>query len=197
MTEFPRLTHIDIGALIGEAGGSPWQVDQSVQCGDPGAISELGRTFVSAGACTAETYREFEQAQLRFRASWDHREGGHPINDSAEVQRVTSRLLVQQDQLPEIGADLVGIAADLAEVQRFSSAAIDVLNRQLENVEALIGRAIAHDRDTAALEHDAVVLTPPCCSTSSRCATTTRPGLRCHCPSCGPARLRPGCHRRR
>ncbi|MCX2941478.1 putative alpha/beta hydrolase, partial [Mycobacterium pinniadriaticum] len=114
MSAYPSLTHISIGALIGEAGGDPWQVDETMQSGDPGAIAELGRAFYSAGACTAETYAEFEQAQARFRASWNREGGEHPINDSAEVQRATTRLLVQRDQLPAIGADLSGIAANLA-----------------------------------------------------------------------------------
>ncbi|BBY59108.1 hypothetical protein MSAR_22440 [Mycolicibacterium sarraceniae] len=111
MTEYPSLKHISIGALVGEAGGDPWKVDQTLQSGDPGAINDLGRAFYSAGACTTETYKEFEQAQQRFRASWNRGNGEHPINDSAEVQRATTRLMVQQDQLPAIGTDLANIAA--------------------------------------------------------------------------------------
>lgn len=159
MTECPSLTHISVAALIGEAGGDPWQVDATVQSGDPGAISDLGRAFFDAGACTAETYKEFEAAQARFRASWNRESGEHPINDSAEVQRATTRLMVQQDQLPAIGADLAGIAATLAETQRFSGMEVANLNTQLEYIDALIGQALANDQDISALEDNAITVT--------------------------------------
>lgn len=159
MSEYPNLTHISVGALIGEAGGDPWKVDATVQSGDPGAISDLGRAFFEAGACTAETYKEFTEAQARFRASWNREDGGHPINDSAEVQRATTRLMVQQDQLPAIGADLAGIAATLAETQRFSGMEVENLNTQLHYIDALIGQALAHHQDTAALEDSAITAT--------------------------------------
>lgn len=159
MAEYPSLTHISVGALIGEAGGDAWKVDDTLQSGDPGAISDLGRAFFNAGACTAETYKEFEQAQDRFRTSWNRENGEHPINDSAEVQRATTRLMVQQDQLPAIGADLTAIAADLAESQRFSAMEVENLNTQLEYIDALIGQALADDQDTTALEDGAITVT--------------------------------------
>lgn len=159
MTNYPPLAHIDIAALVGAAGGNPWHVDTSLQCGDAGSISELSRAFIAAGACTAQTYREFEQAQIRFRASWNHENGAHPINDSVEVQRATTDLMVQRDHLPAIGAALSGIAADLAETQRFSGSAIRTLNGQLEYVDALLGQTLAHDHDTTDLENDAVTIT--------------------------------------
>jgi len=159
VTAYPSLTHISIGALIGEAGGDPWQVDQTLQDGDPGAIADLGRAFYNAGACTAETYAEFEQAQARFRASWSRENGEHPINDSAEVTRATTRLMVQRDQLPAIGAGLSTIAAELAEAQRFSGLQVDNLDTQLHYIDALIDQALAHDQDISALEDDAVTVT--------------------------------------
>ena len=159
MSGYPTLAHVSVGALIGEAGGDPWQVGESMQAGDPGAISDLGRTFFNAGACTAETYREFEEAQTRFRASWNRADGEHPINDSAEVRRATTRLMVHQDQLPAIGADLCGIAADLAEAQRFSAIEVQNLNTQLKYIDALIGQALAADQDTTALEDTAITMT--------------------------------------
>jgi hypothetical protein len=159
VTGYPTLAHISVAALIGEAGGDPWQVDESMQTGDPGAIADLGRAFFNAGACTAETYREFQEAQVRFRASWNRESGEHPINDSAEVQRATTRLVVQQDQLPAIGADLSGIAANLAEAQRFSAMEVANLNTQLDYIDVLIGQALAHDQDTSALEDSAVTVT--------------------------------------
>jgi len=159
VTEYPSLTHISIGALIGEAGGDPWQVDDTMQTGDPGAIADLGRAFYNAGACTAETYAEFEQAQARFRASWNRENGEHPINDSAEVQRATTRLMVQRDQLPAIGADLSNIAANLAEAQRFSGMQVENLDTQLHYLDAMIDQALAHDQDTSALEDNAIAVT--------------------------------------
>lgn len=159
MTDYPRLTYIDVVALAAAAGGSPWQVDESLQCGDPGAVSDLSRAFISAGACTAETYTEFEKAQVRFRASWVHRGGKHPISDSVEVQRATSNLMVQREHLPAIGATLAGIGADLAEAQRFSNSSIGTLNAQLEYVDSLVGQALTHDRDTEDLETGAVTIT--------------------------------------
>lgn len=159
MTEYPSLTHISIGALIGEAGGDPWQVDATVQSGDPGAISDLGRAFYNAGACTAETYAEFEQAQARFRASWNRENGEHPINDSAEVQRATTRLMVQREQLPAIGVDLSTTAANLAETQRFSGMQVETLNTELRYIDALIDQALAHGQDTSALEDNAISVT--------------------------------------
>jgi hypothetical protein len=156
---YPSLTHISVGALIGEAGGDPWKVDDTVQSGDPGAISDLGRAFFNAGACTAETYTEFEQAQDRFRTSWNRENGDHPINASAEVQRATTRLMVQQDQLPATGADLANIAANLAESQRFSGMEVENLNTQLEYIDVLIGQVLAHDQNTSALEDSAITAT--------------------------------------
>lgn len=159
MTDYPRLTHIDVVALACAAGGNPWQVDHGLQCGDPGAVSDLSRAFIAAGACTAETYTEFEKAQARFRASWVHRGGEHPINDSVEVQRATSNLMVQREHLPAIGAALASIGADLAEAQRFSNSSIGTLNAQLEYIDALIGQALTNDRDTEDLETGAVTIT--------------------------------------
>ena len=159
MTDYPSLTHISVGALIGEAGGDPWQVDETLQSGDPGAISDLGRAFFNAGACTAETYAEFEQAQARFRASWSRENGEHPINDSAEVQRATTQLMVQRDELPAIGADLSSIAANLAETQRFSGMEVETLNTQLHYIDALIDQALSRDQDISALEDSAISAT--------------------------------------
>lgn len=156
MTDYPRLANIDIAALIGAAGGNPWHVDNELQCGDAGSISDLSRAFIAAGACTAETYREFEQAQVRFRASWNHAGGEHPINDSVEVQHATADLMVQREHLPAIGATLATIAANLAEVQRFSGSSIQTLNGQLEYIDALVGQALTHDDDTSDLESSAV-----------------------------------------
>ncbi|AAS03381.1 hypothetical protein MAP_1064 [Mycobacterium avium subsp. paratuberculosis K-10] len=87
-----QLRYISIPALIAEAGGDPWAVDRSLQAGSPFRISQLAEAFHAAGRCTAEANHSFEQARDRFDAAWNHQDGDHPINDSAEVQRVTKSL---------------------------------------------------------------------------------------------------------
>lgn len=159
MAEYPNLKHISVGALIAAADGDPWQVDESIQAGDPAAISDLSRAFVAAGACTAETYGEFTRAQERFRASWNRSNGDHPINDSAEVSRATTALLVQKEHLPAIGANLAAIAAHLAEAQRFSRAQLRTLDTELRYLDALIGAALLDDEDTVAIEQAAITVT--------------------------------------
>lgn len=113
-----QLRHINIRALIAEAGGDPWAIEHSLHAGRPAQIAELAEAFHAAGRCTAEANAAFEEARRRFEASWNRENGEHPINDSAEVQRVTAALGVQSLQLPKIGVDLENIAADLAEAQR-------------------------------------------------------------------------------
>jgi hypothetical protein len=84
-----QLSYISIPLLIAEAGGDPWAVDQSLQAGRPAQISDLADAFHAAGRCTTESSNAFEEARRRFEASWNRQNGEHPINDSAEVQRVT------------------------------------------------------------------------------------------------------------
>ncbi|MCV7230242.1 hypothetical protein H7J73_29965 [Mycolicibacterium komossense] len=65
----------------------------------------------------------------------------------------------QKDQLPRIAIDLEGLAAALAEAERFASNDISVLDSQLHYLDALIDEALAHDEDTSALESDAINVT--------------------------------------
>lgn len=90
-----QLRHINIRALIAEAGGDPWAIEHSLHAGRPAQIAELAEAFHAAGRCTAEANAAFEEARRRFEASWNRENGEHPINDSAEVQRVTAALGVQ------------------------------------------------------------------------------------------------------
>jgi hypothetical protein len=113
-----QFRYISIPALIAEAGGDPWAINQSLQAGRPAEISDLAEAFHAGGRCTAEANTSFEEARSRFDAAWNHENGDHPINDSAEVQRVTKTLGAQSLQLPKIGADLENIAAALAEAQK-------------------------------------------------------------------------------
>ncbi|OJZ69088.1 hypothetical protein BRW65_23855 [Mycobacterium paraffinicum] len=142
-----QLRYISIAALIAEAGGDPWAINKSLQAGSPGQIASLAEVFHRAGRCTSEAQHAFEQARSRFNAAWNRRDGGHPINDSVEVQRVTQSLGTQSLQLPKIGADLENIAASLAEAQKAAAAEIAALEAQLQTLDGLIGQAVEMEQD--------------------------------------------------
>lgn len=82
-----------------------------------------------------------------LRSVLNRENGEHPINDSAEVQRVTAALGVQSLQLPKIGVDLENIAADLAEAQRAAAGRIATLESQLQRIDDQLDQALE-------LEHD-------------------------------------------
>ncbi|ARG90965.1 hypothetical protein B1T50_01795 [Mycobacterium kansasii] len=103
-------------------------INQSLQAGRPAQISGLAEAFHAAGRCTAEADAAFDLARRRFEAAWNRENGEHPINDSAEVQRVAQSLGAQSLQLPKIGVDLENIAATLAEAQRSASGQIAQLD---------------------------------------------------------------------
>jgi hydrolase family protein len=71
MPSYPQLVHLSVAELIGAAGGDPWQIDDTIQAGAPGEISELATTFRNAGVCITETDEEFYQAKKRFDEAWD------------------------------------------------------------------------------------------------------------------------------
>lgn len=129
---------LDIAGLIAQAGGDPWEINRTLQAGSPLQINNLAQAFHNAGRCTAEASETFDQAKKRFDAAWNHQDGDHPINDSAEVQRVSKALGAQSLQLPKIGSDLENIAAALAEAQQRGSAEIATLNRQLELLDKVV-----------------------------------------------------------
>ncbi|SPM41927.1 hypothetical protein MNAB215_4144, partial [Mycobacterium numidiamassiliense] len=142
-----QLRYISIPALIGEAGGDPWAINQSLQEGRPAQIADLAEAFHAAGRCTAESSAAFDEARRRFEASWNRENGDHPINDSAEVQRVTKSLGAQSLQLPKIGVDLENIAATLAEAQRTGAVLISQLEGQLQQLDSEIGQAVEAEKD--------------------------------------------------
>ena len=117
--------------MIIDAGGDPWAINDSLQAGRPAQISDLAQAFHDAGQSTTESNAAFEEARRRFAASWNRENGEHPINDSAEVQRVTKSLGLQAAQLPKIAVDLENIAAALAEAQRESGWYISALEQDL------------------------------------------------------------------
>ena len=57
MPNYPQLVHLSVPELIGAAGGDPWQIDDTIQAGAPGEISELASSFRAAGVCITETGR--------------------------------------------------------------------------------------------------------------------------------------------
>lgn len=130
--------------LVAAAGGDPWAINQSLQAGSPFQISQLAEAFHGAGRHTAEADHAFEDARKRFAAAWNHQQGGHPINDSDEVQRVTKSLGAQSERLPKIGADLESIAAALADAQKQGAQEITLLESELRGLDRLI-HAINHD----------------------------------------------------
>ncbi|OBF94093.1 hypothetical protein A5773_16770 [Mycobacterium sp. 852014-52450_SCH5900713] len=137
-----QLVWLNVADLIGQAGGDPWAINRSLQAGNPFEISQLADAFHQAGVCTAEADHAFEQARNRFDAAWNHQNGDHPINDSAEVQRTVKSLGAQCLKLPKIGVDLENIAAALAEAQKAGAAQIAALERQLQLLDKLIGAAM-------------------------------------------------------
>ncbi|WP_044487950.1 putative alpha/beta hydrolase [Mycobacterium colombiense] len=153
------LPYIDERALVAEAGGDPWAINASLQAGSPLQISNLATAFHRAGRCTAEADNAFQQARTRFEAAWNHQDGGHPINDSDEVQRVVKSLGAQSLQLPKIGADLENIAAALAGAQKAGSARIAALEAQLKSISDSVVQAVNllnNDKSLTAADRDAV-----------------------------------------
>lgn len=147
-----QLRHLSIPFLVTEARGDPWSIDSGLQAGRPAQIASLARAFHDAGMSTAEADVAFAAARGRFEASWNHRNGALPINDSAEVQRVTRALAVEGRQLPRIATDLETIAAVLAESQRTSTWYIEALEYDLAAIDDEIGQALEEADHCAAEE---------------------------------------------
>ncbi|MBV8789999.1 MAG: hypothetical protein JOZ00_25370 [Mycobacterium sp.] len=155
------LRHIVIPQLIVEAGGDPWAINAGLQVGRPAQIASLAAAFHDASRSTAEACAAFDEARRRFDAAWNHRGAEHPIDDSAEVQRVSASLRLQAAQLPRIAVDLEVVAAALAESQRVSSGYVFAFEDDLQDIDCEIGDALADgDQDAAdELHADAVAET--------------------------------------
>jgi Alpha/beta hydrolase len=154
-----QLRYIGIPQLIAEAGGDPWAINQSLQSGRPAKISGLAQAFHDAGRRTTESNAAFDEARRRFEASWNRENGDHPINDSAEVRRVTQSLGLQAAQLPKIAVDLGNTAATLAEAQRSAGWYISALEHDLEVVDSEIDVEVRNNIDPGALCDEAVAVT--------------------------------------
>lgn len=132
MGEFKHFTRAE---LAGEAGIDPWQIDQSLQAGDPGKIDAIADGVHRAGTVAGEVDGDFENARKRFRDAWVSDGSRSPIDESAEVQRITSSVGSHREQLRTIGTKYEQIAAALAKAQRDADAAIAALEKQLHAVD--------------------------------------------------------------
>jgi hypothetical protein len=153
-----RLEHLSVHDLVVAAGGDPWEVNESVQNGRPAEISDLAKAFHDAGRCTTAANEAFGAALRRFEAAWNRKNGDHPINDSAEVQRATHSLGVQADELPKIGIDLENIAAALAEAQRTCAGLIADLESELQRVDDQLGKVLDFEHRVPVAELTRLVL---------------------------------------
>ncbi|ULN36167.1 hypothetical protein [Mycolicibacterium smegmatis] len=63
-----QLQYLNKAELIGVAGGDPWQLNENIQSGAPGEISDLASAFYKAGACAGSTVEEFNAAKQRLGA---------------------------------------------------------------------------------------------------------------------------------
>jgi pimeloyl-ACP methyl ester carboxylesterase len=142
-----QLRYISIPRLIAEAGGDPWAINESLQAGRPAQICDLAQAFHGAGRCTAESAAAFYEARRRFEASWNGEHGDQPIDDSAEVQRVSASLGLQSLLLTKIGVDLETIAAALAQAQRRGATLISTLQAQLQQIDHELGQAMELEQD--------------------------------------------------
>jgi multidrug efflux pump subunit AcrB len=143
MPNYPQLVYLSVPELIAAAGGDPWQVDDTIQSGAPGEISELADSFYNAGVSMTQTSDEFTAAKKRFQAAWDRDDPAHPINDSVEVQRATQVLQLNRESITRVGVDLQNIAASLAEAQRSGHVSIGNLNGRLVQIDNTIASEIA------------------------------------------------------
>lgn len=172
-----QLRYISIPLLIGEAGGDPWAINSSLQSGRPAKISDLAQAFHDAGRCTAESSGAFDAARRRFEAAWNRENGDHPINDSAEVQRVAQSLGAQSLRLPKIGVDLEIIAASLAEAQRSASGQIATLEGQLQQLDNEIGQAVELEKDIHLTNADRAALDALISALEDRAIADTKSAL--------------------
>ncbi len=146
MPDYPQLVYLSVQELIGAAGGDPWKVDDTIQAGAPGEISELAQSFYTAGVSMTQTSEEFNAAKKRFQAAWDRDDPAHPINDSVEVQRASQSMKSNSEALTRVGVDLQTIAASLAEAQRSGHISIGNLNARLVQIDNTIAAEIQKAR---------------------------------------------------
>lgn len=142
MSGRPVFAHLDIGRLIAAAGGDPWAIEEQLHAGDPAAIEGLAEAFHTAGGHVQAADDEFARAREQFKTAYSRENGSqHPINDSAEVQKITAVLADHPGALATVAVSLEQIAAGLAEAQRAATAEIDELNTALLSIDAELSTA--------------------------------------------------------
>ncbi len=142
MSGRPVFAHLDIGRLIAAAGGDPWAIEEQLHAGDPAAIEGLAEAFHTAGGHVKAADDEFARAREQFTTAYSRDHGTqHPINDSAEVQKMTAALATHPEALATIAVSLEQIAAGLAEAQRAATVEIDELNSALLSIDAELSEA--------------------------------------------------------
>jgi len=139
--EFKHFTRAE---LAGEAGVDPWELDRSLQAGDPAKIDAIADGVHRAGTIAGEVDDDFEKARKQFRDAWVS-DGNHsPIDESGEVQRITASVGTHKDQLRVIGAKYEQIATALATAQRAADGEIAALEKQLHAVDEQMDFADSH-----------------------------------------------------
>ena len=140
MSEKPQFTWFTAEELIAGAGGDPWEIVDQLRTGDAGAINGLAEAFHTAGAHVKDADEQFNQAKERFTQAYSRNNGSeHPINDSAEVQRMGAKLAGHPESLANIAATLEQTVAELNTAQRDAAAEIAELNTALHSIDAEIG----------------------------------------------------------
>lgn len=132
MGEFRHFTREE---LAGEAGIDPWQLDKSLQAGDPATIDAIADGIHRAGTVAADVDHDFENARKKFRDAWVSDGSRSPIDESAEVAWIAKSVGPHRDQLRLIGTKYEEIAAALAKGQRDADAEIAALEQQLHGVD--------------------------------------------------------------
>ena len=113
-----------------------------MHAGDPAAIEGLAEAFHTAGGHVQAADDEFARAREQFKTAYSRENGSqHPINDSAEVQKITAVLADHPGALATVAVSLEQIAAGLAEAQRAATAEIDELNTALLSIDAELSTA--------------------------------------------------------
>lgn len=150
------LVNLSIGDLISAAGGDPWKMNDQLQTGDPGAINAQADAFHTAAGSATEVEDDFKSAKQRFEKGWQHNGAENPINESAEVTRVTGALHLQKTQLAKIALDLENVATALATAKTSCDADIAGLDARLHQIDDAIGTAKANNQDASGLRDEAV-----------------------------------------
>ena len=136
MSGKPQFRWFTADQLIAAAGGDPWEIADQLHAGDAGAINDLAGAFHSAGSHVKDADDQFNKAKQQFKDAYNRNNGSeHPINDAAEVQRMSALLAGHPEELTKIAANLQQTAAALATAQRDSAAEIAELNAALHSID--------------------------------------------------------------